>query len=132
MVLHILKRERAALPLVFMMICAIALAQEEFEGLSDPMRPYDSPVRALDSAQTAPAAVSSTLLLQSIVIGAQERYAMINGQRVGVGSMVDDAYIEDIFPRHVVLVRNARREVLPLLSAGADGKALVRKEAGHD
>lgn len=132
MVFHILKRERAAIPLVFMLICAVALAQEEFEGLSDPMRPYETTVHSADSAEKTPAVASSTLSLQSIVMGTNERYAMINGQRVSVGSLVGDAYVEDILPRHVVVVRNARREVLPLLSAGADGNALVKKEAGHE
>lgn len=132
MVFHLLKRERAAVPLVFMLICAVAWAQEEFEGLSDPMRPYDAQMRSEDPSKPATSPVPSAPLLQSIVIGASDRYAIINGQRVRVGSMVGDAYVEDILPRQVILVRNARREVLPLLSAGSDGGALVKKEVGHE
>jgi len=130
MVFHILKRERAAVPLVFMVICAAAWAQEEFEGLSDPMRPYAAQVRSPEAGE--PAAVPAAPLLQSIVIGANDRYAIIDGRRVSVGSLVGDAYVEDILPRQVILVRNARREVLPLLGAGADGRALVKKEVSNE
>lgn len=132
MVFHILKRERAVVPLLFMVICAVAWAQEEFEGLSDPMRPYDAHVRNAEAAEPTTAAAPAAPLLQSIVIGERDRYAIIDGQRVRVGSMVGDAFVEDILPRQVILVRNARREVLTLLSTGADGGALVKKEVGND
>lgn len=132
MVFHILKRTPAAVLLGSMMVCAAALAQEEFEGLSDPMRPYDIQVRSTDVSDKAPVAESTTLLLQSIVVGATERYAIINGERVRVGSIVDNAYVEEIRPRHVIVVRGARREVLPLLGAGTDGGAWVKKEVANE
>lgn len=132
MVFHILKHRRAALLLAFVIVSTAALAQEEFEGLSDPMRPHDIAARSPEAAESAPVLESTTLLLQSIVMSVDERHAIINGERVRVGSMVEDAYVEDIAPRHVVVVRRGRREVLPLLGVGTDSGAWVKKEVVYD
>jgi hypothetical protein len=78
------------------------------QALSDPTRPPQAWLAAQQKAPGAPAGEQeSRPLLQSLLIGPSRRYAIIDGQVLGVGDTFRDARVVAVTPAAVVL-RSAR------------------------
>ena len=74
------------------------------QALSDPTRPPQAWLAAQPRAAGAPAAEQETTpLLQSLLIGPSRRYAIIDGQLLGVGDRFRDARVVAVRPTEVVL-----------------------------
>lgn len=99
-------RTPRVLPLLLLSLGSLAL---DVCALSDPTRPSGF-VTPVDSGQQA-----VTLRLESVLIGASRRVAVINGKTCAVGDRVDGATVVAINADAAVLVRNGTRITLPLL-----------------
>ena len=74
------------------------------QTLSDPTRPPQTWLAAQPKTAAAPAAEQETApLLQSLLIGPSRRYAIIDGQLLGVGDRFRDARVVAVRPAGVVL-----------------------------
>jgi hypothetical protein len=95
--------------LILLAVAGSARAEDGFDGLSDPTRPSsrsgggDGPVSR------------GGLVLQSTLVSAERRFAVINGQKLAVGQHIDGAQIVAIGTYEVVLNRAGRESVLRLL-----------------
>ena len=76
------------------------------EALRDPTRPY--------SASVPGATPATRYMVNAIIISAERRVAIVNGQRVGVGESVHDATVVAIKMDHLVLEKNGQRMVARL------------------
>lgn len=71
--------------------------------MTDPTRPGGAPVAS------APARG-----LQSTIVSAERKLAVIDGKRVGIGDKIGNASVVEIGPYHVVLKRGMERSTLRL------------------
>lgn len=85
------------------LVCALSVAAATAEMI-DPTRPGGGPV-----ARAAPAHG-----LQSTLVSAERRLAVIDGKRVGIGDKIGGASVVEIGPYHVVLKRGMERSTLKL------------------
>ncbi|HKO87583.1 MAG TPA: MSHA biogenesis protein MshK [Burkholderiales bacterium] len=92
------------------MLLALALfaGSTQAQALSDPMRP---PGAALNSGV---AKSKGGPVLQTVYIGQDRRYAIIDGERVMQGSAVGDAKVVRIAPNEVTLRDDSGETVLKL------------------
>ena len=95
---------RLAAPLLAGLVCALSVTSAAAE-IIDPTRPGGAPV----VAHTAPARG-----LQSTLISAERKLAVIDGKRVGIGDSIGGASVVEIGQYHVVLKRGMERSTLKL------------------
>lgn len=95
---------QAAAHLFAGLLCALSAASAAAE-IIDPTRPGGAP----GVAQTAPARG-----LQSTIVSAERKLAVIDGKRVGIGDKIGGASVVEIGPYHVVLKRGIERSTLKL------------------
>lgn len=93
---------RAAPHVLAGLVCALWCAGAAAE-MVDPTRPGGAPVAS------APARG-----LQSTIVSAERKLAVIDGKRVGIGDKVGNASVVEIGPYHVVLKRGMERSTLRL------------------
>lgn len=108
------------------LVCA-GLAQGQ--SLSDPTRPPGgsaAPVPGQASVEEVPAGTQ----LQSVLIAAGRRVAVINGTTVPLGGMVGEAKVIKISETEVVLRRGTETEVLKMYP-GIDKQATKRRIPRH-
>ena len=86
---------------------APASANESFAGLVDPTRPHSA--RAYDREPSF-----SGPVLQSTIVTAAERRAMISGRFYRVGDQIGAAQVADIQPNRVVLRQGGRETTLSM------------------
>lgn len=96
----------------------VSVAQAALDDLPDPTRPGGL------SRGGEPVA-GSELVLQSVLIAANRRIAVINGQKLAVGDRIRDQEVIEIRTSEVVLRRAGRERVLKLLP-----RPLVDKSTG--
>ncbi len=86
------------------------------QALPDPTRPPAAWLAAQPKAAGAPsgADVESVPQLQSLLIGPSRRYAIIDGQLVGVGDMFNDARVVAVRSTEVVLRSERGTQTLKL------------------
>ena len=119
--------KRAALMLAAMSMACAAQAQ----ALNDPMRP---PMALIESEGAVQA--PSAPVLQTVVIGPERRYAIIDGERVTMGSRFREARVVQIAENQVTLRDAGGDTVLKLypqvqkLIAPPAGRAAVQAERG--
>lgn len=89
---------------------ALCAASANAQALNDPMRPP----YALMSAPTGAEVQSKAPTLQTIVIGSDRRYAIIDGAQVFTGSLVGDAKVVRIVENEVTLRDSGGDTVLKL------------------
>lgn len=95
---------RAAAHLLAGLICALSVASAAAEMI-DPTRPGGAPVMGHTAAARG---------LQSTIVSAERRLAVIDGKRVGIGDKIGGASVVEIGPYHVVLKRGMERSTLKL------------------
>ena len=100
---------RASRVLPMLLLVGLSLAADVF-ALTDPTRPSGGFVAPAERAKNA-----SPLRLESVLIGANRRVAVINGKTCRVGERVDGATVVAIHGDSAVLVREGTRITLPLL-----------------
>lgn len=71
------------------------------EPLRDPTRPYKAVVAGVSKP--------SGYLVNAIIVSAERRVAIVNGQRVGVGGDIGDAKVLEINSDHLVLQKDGKR-----------------------
>lgn len=88
-----------------LIICLSLLVAGPVEALDsrDPTRPYSPPV-------LAKAAVARSYTVNAIFISSRRQIAVINGQRVSVGDVVDGATVTRI-EKHVITLNANGREL---------------------
>ena len=84
------------------------------ERLPDPTRPYSGVGHSRAAGQRA--ARSPRLSLQSIVVSAKRRFAVINGRVVREGDRIGGDTLTRIEPYEVILERGGKRRRLKLLA----------------
>jgi len=89
-------------------ICSVCLADEY---LRDPTRPY--------SAKQARAASAPRFVVNAIIVSAERRVAIVNGQRVGVGGSVGNATVVSIEKDQLVLETNGKQMSIRLHEGAA-------------
>jgi hypothetical protein len=98
---------------VFMILgLGLAVAQAAAQALVDPTRPSD--VAEMDVP-----AVSRGPLLQSVLISTERRYAVIDGQQVGLGARIGAARVVRITESEVTLEGASGRTTLKLFPGGS-------------
>lgn len=96
--------------------CGLMLASSvRAETLRDPTRPPDAWL-AMQAGASVPAASAQQAGAHVAVIGSSRRYAVIDGQTVTTGDVVNGARVVSISPAHVTLVDQTGRRTLPLAS----------------
>ena len=95
------------------------------QGLSDPTRPPGATSGMTQSSGAEEQAVSATQL-QSVLIAAGRRVAVINGQTVALGGTFGEAKVIKISETEVVLRRGAETEVLKMYP-GIEKQATKRR-----
>ena len=92
------------------------------QALVDPTRPtaIDEPEPVAKRAESGP-----RWRLQSTLVSAERRLAIINGRSVGPGDRVDGAIVRDVRPDGATLEVDGRRIELRLL-----GAVDIKREAG--
>ncbi len=99
--------------LLALLVLPLGGASDTLDDLPDPTQPaYTS-----SSAPTriAPRVRPATLNLQSTLVSAGRRVAVINGVTLAVGARIRDARVVSISPSTVVVSRNGRIETLRLV-----------------
>ncbi|WP_199688097.1 hypothetical protein [Noviherbaspirillum sedimenti] len=91
------------------LLLASGFAARAADNLPDPTRPPAAP----DAGEAAPAAASGPVL-QSVLIAAGRRVAVVSGQTVQVGDRLGDARVAKIAEGEVVLVRGGQSQTLKL------------------
>lgn len=106
--------------------CGLSCASlAQGQALSDPTRPPGgsaAPIPGQASVEETPPGTQ----LQSVLIAAGRRVAVINGQTVALGGMVGEAKVIRISETEVVLRRGAENEVLKLYP-GVEKQATKRR-----
>ena len=104
--------ERLSAVRVFCVLAAAAAspAAAAQGGLPDPTRPPAAASAEDGAAQVA----KSAPRLQSVLISAERRIAVIDGRTVSLGGRIDDALVVAITETGVTLRRGDQTEVLPL------------------
>ena len=94
---------RSLVVLLGLLICATAQARD----FRDPTRPYQppAPVRV---------AVAKSFVVNAIFVSSRRQIAVINGQRVAVGDVVDGATVTRI-EKHAITLDAGGREVTATL-----------------
>ena len=92
------------------------------QGYADPTRPtaLDEPEPVARRAEAGP-----RWRLQSTLVAAERRLAIINGRTVGTGDRVDGALVRDVRPDGVTLEVDGRRIELRML-----GAVDIKRDAG--
>ena len=103
------------LPIAFALFAAAGTAGAVIGELPDPTRPLSGRTVA-PSPKPALAPVQAPSVLQSILVSAQRRLAVISGRTVRVGDQVGDAVVTEILPYEVVLQRNGQEVRMRLMS----------------
>lgn len=98
---------RILMAAVVLTATAPASAGESLAGLVDPTRPHSARAFDAEPSFTGP-------VLQSTIVTASERRAMINGRFYRVGDQVGAAQVADIQPNRVVLRQAGRETTLSL------------------
>lgn len=111
-------------PVCFALSAALALPVHA--QLRDPTEPPAAVRRAAESAAAGTAGVvqdeePAGPQLQSVLISAKRRVAVIDGQPLRLGQKYRGAVLESIMPTQVVLVRGGTREILKLYPAAPGG-----------
>ena len=88
-------------------LIGLLLATGSAWALDDPMRPPEPP-------RSGAAERRAALRLTSVVFGRERRVAVINGERVTIGSRVGGAKVVAISPSQVTLQRGEKRFTLSL------------------
>ena len=88
---------------------ALVAASANAQALNDPMRPP-----AFSAPSTSDAPSRAARVLQTIVIGSDRRYAIIDGERVDQGGMLGDAKVVRIVENAVTLRDGSGDTVLTL------------------
>ena len=98
--------------------CCAAWGQAPRPVLSDPTRPPQVWLDAQPKAPGTPAILEQATVprLQSLLIGPSRRYAIIEGQVVGVGDRFKDARVVAVRPTEVVLRSERGTQTLKLFS----------------
>ena len=114
---------------------ALAAPAASAQAIVDPMRPPQA-ARPSDAAKGAPVAKAETspasaptARLQSVLIAANRRLAVIDGNPVTIGGLVGDSTVVEITESQVVLLRDNLRETLRL-SPGVEKKPVPRPAPG--
>jgi len=102
----ILGATSASLSAVLMLVCAVNAF-----ALADPTRPSGFVESATSTEST-----QAPMRLESVLISANRRVAVINGKTCRVGERVDGATVIAIHSDRAVLVRGETRITLPLLN----------------
>ena len=98
----------ATLALLMIGTCSVCLASEH---LRDPTRPY--------SAKQVATAGAPRFVVNAIIVSAERRVAIVNGQRVGVGGSVDNATVVSIEKERLVLETNGKKTTIRLHEGAA-------------
>lgn len=101
---------------------ALGALQASAQALVDPTRPPNAPAGEADAAPGGSQ-------LQSILIAANRRIAIINGVTVGLGGMVGEAKVVRITETEVTLLKGDEKEVLKLYP-GVDKQPIRRGAKG--
>jgi MSHA biogenesis protein MshK len=99
---------------VWLCAASAALAQDQWANLPDPTRPSNP--WGIEKPAIAKSNQSSHLTLDSTIISNERRLAIINGQTLGIGSLINGARIINITPYKVVLEENGHVVTLVLVS----------------
>lgn len=107
----------------------VVTAQDDvYADLPDPTRPLRVLAPALDPTVVAPAVAPRTMIVSSIVVGADTRFAVINDRRVKEGDVVDGMRVSHIRAREVIVEHNGVAQRLRLLAKETN---VTDKEGGH-
>ncbi len=82
-------------------LCLLACATAQARDFRDPTRPYTPPVAVR-------AAVAKSFVVNAIFVSSRRQIAVINGQRVAVGDVVDGATVTRIEKHEITLDANGR------------------------
>ncbi len=88
---------RSLLPIIGLLVATSVEARD----FRDPTRPYSPPV-------VARAAVAKSFVVNAIFVSSRRQIAVINGQRVAVGDVVDGATVTRIEKHAITLDANGR------------------------
>jgi MSHA biogenesis protein MshK len=105
------------------LVLLAAAAGSHAQALVDPTRPPNAPALSAEGTE-APAGNQ----LQSVLISAGRRIAVINGETVSVGGRVGDATVVKINPTEVTLRRGNELETIGMFS-GIEIKGVRRRAA---
>lgn len=94
------------LALILLMLCGLSSPSPGQEALRDPTRPYAVSVRV-------PAAAPS-FEVNAIIVSADRRIAIVNGQRVATGGSVNGATVITIEKDHLILEKDGKRITIAL------------------
>lgn len=111
---------KTAIGMVAVFMMSSLASANDFGTLVDPTRPFTA-----ESGVVA----SGGLVLQSTLVSAGRKLAIINGQTLGVGAKVGKAVIAEIRPNEVVLwdgQRAVHLRVVPALKTQKDTANAVR------
>jgi MSHA biogenesis protein MshK len=106
---------------------ALAAPAASAQAIVDPMRPPQA-VRPVEADKAAPASAPAARL-QSVLIAANRRLAVIDGNSVTIGGLVGDSTVVEITESRVVLMKDNLRETLRL-SPGVEKKPVPRPVPG--
>lgn len=106
---------KTPLLLMALLLCAPALGAGK---LRDPTRPLATPLRASSgtpaSPQTAPAEAPVLPVLQLVLLGAERRYAVIDGELLAEGDAIRGMTLQRVLEHAVVLTTPNGPRTLPL------------------
>ncbi len=92
---------------LFVCLCLLTAGAAEARDFRDPTRPYSPPI-------TAKAAVAKSFVVNAIFVSSRRQIAVINGQRVAVGDVVDGATVTRI-EKHAITLDADGRELTATL-----------------
>jgi len=102
--------------LAVLLVCVPAHA----ETLRDPTQPLQDNRIFSDVSKPEPPDPAPSLQLQGIILGLDEKLAIINSTRLRTGDIIAGHHVEDIAPRKVILVKDGQHLTLSLRFAPAD------------
>jgi len=102
--------------LAVLLICVPAHA----ETLRDPTLPLQDNNIFSDVPKPEPQDPAPSLQLQGIILGFDEKLAIINSTRLRTGDLIAGHHVEDIAPRKVILVKDGQHLTLNLRFSSAD------------
>lgn len=91
-----------------------ASAQDDLAKLPDPTRPWRPDVAA-SALKTHKSETPPTLKLESTIVSGDRRLAVIDGNTVGVGALIEGFRVKEIFNYRVLLEKDGRTLTLKLL-----------------
>jgi len=96
--------------LVLLLLPSLAMT----ETLRDPTRPLFQKKVVSEKPKPDPYDAAPGLKLQGIILGLEQRMAIINSTRLRAGDRIAGHHVETIGPRQVILMKNGQERTLSL------------------